>query len=745
MKYISDKDRFYIENKYHRQDEDFNPFDRFAYHGIDTDFTDGLGDEEIKEVLDRMYTECEGEERALVKARAFAYVLDNARVCVNEHDFFPCLYNWGRPLDRPLIYKWEADLFDSLPEVNREKKMHLRCSASEMWLDTNHVVPDWKDILSLGFSGILKRVRCYHEEAGALTKKEEAFFVSIETEYEAILRCIEKIIGYVKENPCEKSSLVLSSLETLLTGAPKNTFDALMMMYLYFIFSECVDSFQVRSIGHGLDRSLNAYYRRDIESGRFTRDEIKTFLAYFFLQFSAIGNYWGQPFYLCTTDFDCKTDISDLTLDILDVYDTLGIYNPKIQIKIDAHTPKTVVMTALDMIRRGHSSIVFCCIPGITKSLMSCYGTTFEEARDCDISGCNEMHVRADEANMISSIANVAKAVAYVFDNGVDEVTGDVVGLRTGEVEEFKTFDDFYEAFIKQLAHLFDSIIGMAARYEHHVSDVNPSVMLSGTMERSLKKKVDAYAFGVKYPTSSILICSLATAIDSVLAVKELVFDKKLTTLMELKKALDANWEGYESLRRLALSAEHKYGIDDEEADRYAAAIFKWISVYVTGRSNSRGGVYKVGVPSTRHFITFGRKTKATPDGRRMGEELAKNSAPVIGMERRGVTAMIHSALKCDPYLFSEAYVLDVMLHPSAVSGDNGLEAMYAIVATYMKNGGISIQFNVFNTETLRDAQKNPEKYKNLQVRVSGWNALWNNMTPDEQHASLIRAEGLSK
>ncbi len=747
MSYIASEDRIYIENKYHLQKNAFDPFNRFAYHGCDTQFSEGLDDEEMKEALSRMAEENANDDRALLKARGFAFVLDNAKVTLNPHDYFPCLYNWGRALDRPMFFRWEAEVFETRPSLNDKKRLFLRTATAEMWLDTNHVVPDWQDILSLGFFGILERAKRYHEKHlsnGELTKKEEAFFASIEIEYSAMIRFIGRLINYTEEHPSEKSPTVLKSLKTLECGAPQSTFDALMTMYLYFMFSESVGSFQVRSLGHGLDRSLYPFYKRDTENGVFTKDEIKTFLAYFFLQFSAIGNYWGQPFYLCATDFSGKTDISHFTQEILEVYDSLEIYNPKIQLKIDYATPKSLILQVLDMIRRGHSSIVICCVPGIIKSLTSCYGTTVDEARDCDISGCNEMHVRANEANMISSIANVAKAVNWVFDNGVDTLTGEQVGLNTGLIDSFKSFDEFYNAFIKQLSHLFDSIIEMAREYEHLVCEVNPSVELSGTMEQSLEKKVDAYAFGVKYPTSSILLCSIATAIDSVLAVKELVFDKKVVTLAEYKKALDSNWEGYEELRLMALRAEHKYGINDDEADKYAAALFRWMALYVTGRKNSRGGVYKVGVPSTRHFINYGKKTKATPDGRRMGEELSKNSAPVIGMERRGVTAMINSALKCSPYLFSEAYVLDVMLHPSAVSGESGLEAMYALVMSYMKQNGISIQFNIFNTETLKDAQEHPEKYKNLQVRVSGWNALWNNMSREEQNAYIIRAEGLS-
>ena len=746
MRYICETDKAFIENKYHDTNEPFDPHRKFTYHGKITEYSEGLDDAQMREEMNRFYEQGKGEYRALVKARAFAFVLDNAKINVSDKDYFPCIYNWGRPLDEPLIMKWIDELFESIDGLNEQIEDFRESGTADMWLDTCHVVPDWRDILSLGFSGLLERAARYREDfraEGKLTEKEAAFFDSIEIEYNAILRLIDRFIDYAKAHPGEKTSLIAESLTRIRRQPPQNSFDALMLMYIYFICSESIDSYQVRSTGNGFDRALYPYYKRDIEDGTFTAEQIKSFIAYFFMQFSAIGNYWGQPLYLCSTDVDEKTDISELTLDILEVFDSLDIYNPKIQLKIDINTPKPVLLKALDIVRRGKSSFVFCCKPGIIKALMGCYGTTYEEARDCDISGCNEMHVRADEANMISGILNVSKAISFVFDNGMDTISGKQIGLKTGDVTKFKTFDEFYSAVLKQLAYLIDEAIGMARKYEHHVAEVNPAIMLSATMRRALEKKVDAYAFGVKYPTSSILYNAYATTVDSILAIKELVFDKQVATLADFKNALDNNWKGYERLRAKALKAEHKYGTNDEVADTYAAALHRWLSIYITGQKNSRGGVYKTGAPSTLHFISQGTVTKATPDGRAMGEELSKNSAPVIGMERCGVTAMINSAIKTTPWLNSEAYVLDVMLHPSAVSGDDGLEAMYGIVMSYLKRDGVSIQFNVFNAQMLRDAQEHPEKYKNLQVRISGWSVLWNSLTKEEQQAYIIRAEGL--
>ena len=269
--------------------------------------------------------------------------------------------------------------------------------------------------------------------------------------------------------------------------------------------------------------------------------------------------------------------------------------------------------------------------------------------------------------------------------------------------------------------------------------------MHSATIKRSLETMLDGYAKGVKYNTSSLLNCAFATAVDSVLAVKELVFDTKQTTMAELKDALDKNWVGYEKLRAKALNCKLKYGNGIEEADRYAFAMSKWYATYVTGKPNGRGGVYKADMHSALQFIIQGKKTEATPDGRKFGDEYSKNGSPSVGMDRNGVTALVKSAIATVPSMYSVSYNLDVMLHPSAVKGEEGLAAMRAIIETYMKNDGLSIQFNIFNADTLKDAQKNPDKYKNLQVRVSGWNGLWNNLSKEEQDAYILRAENIQQ
>ncbi len=460
------------------------------------------------------------------------------------------------------------------------------------------------------------------------------------------------------------------------------------------------------------------------------------------MQWSAIGNYWGQPFYMGGTDARGKTRYNELSELILDIYDGLDIYNPKIQLKVNEGTPSTILDRAFDMIRRGHSSVVFCCEPGMMRAVMS-YGASYDEALNMDIRGCYETGVRANEVSTATGYINGPKALLYVFSNGYDPVLKKCFGVKTGELEQLKSFEDFYAAVLRQWENLIEMTVRAAREYEKHLGYINPSNMYSATVESALKKGRDAYQCGVKFNNSSILNCGFATLVDSVMAVKEFVYDKKRITLAELARALGRNWEGYEELRLEILGSPHKYGNNDEETDIYSEALASYFASRVMGRANARGGVFKPLMHTAMMFVWQGEKTGATPDGRRDGEEMSKNASPAPGTDKNGITALINSALRTRPYEYAEGHCLDVMLHPSTVAGEAGLCVMKSLLLAYMRNGGVSIQFNVFDAAALKDAQVHPEKYRTLQVRICGWNALWNSLDRKEQDAYLKRAENI--
>ncbi len=741
---ITFEDRKYIQNKYHDTEKPFNPFKRMQYHGYDYP-NNGLSDGQIISGLKEYIKDFDKLSRPIIKARAIEFVLKNTKIDVNEHDYFIGVNSWDRLAEKVTYDNWIRELFATVPEMNTIMQDYVSSEVMHVVPDFDHVIPDWNALLELGFTGIIERVKKYknlHEEDGTLTEEMADRFDAMIIEYTAIINFIGRLYNFAIKQTHQKAKDVAACLKRLHDGAPQNFYDALQMIYIYFMISESVDSYQVRSLGHGLDSTLYPYYKRDLENGTFTKEQMKTLLSYFLMQWTGIGNYFGQPTYLGGTDINGNTKVNELSYLILDLYQELGIFNPKVQIKVNYNTPKDFLFKALNMIRNGQPCFVFCCEKGFIKAMME-YGVPLEEAVNFDIAGCYESKVRANEVSTACATFNMAKPVLYVLRRGVDEQLNKRIGIDTGDILGLKTFEEFYQAYLRQCDYLMETSLNLIDKFEKYLSHVNPSSLYSATIEHSLIKGEDAYQCGTKYNNSCFGISGFASAVDALMAIKKFVYDDKIISLNELKTALDNDWVGYEKLRLKIKNCKYKYGNGEPKTDEFARAILDRVYTYINDRPNVRGGVYKTEMHSALHFVRQGKLTGATPDGRVAGEELSKNASPSVGMDKEGVTALINSALNLKPYKHHEGFCLDLMLHPSSVQGDEGLEVMYSLLMTYLDGDGMSLQFNVFDENTLLDAQKNPEKYKNLQVRVCGWNVLWNNLSKEEQSVYIERAKNI--
>ncbi len=745
-----DTDRPIIERKYNIPEEITAPhhtINRFAYHGYDYDPTSGLSDEAMNEGIAALAAELDIQNlpHPVYKAKLLAYVLDNTQIDTPAHDYFFGLRAWGRLISKYTVGRWEADNKQRHPNELERLRMEINTGTNYGALDYDHTVPNWDLLTEKGFPGVLAMVHESYEnikEKGELTDKKEALYRGMVITYEAIIRFLDRLAKRARTQTHAKAEKMAVCFENLRDGAPTDTYEALQLIYAYFMISESIDNYQVRSLGHGLDQTLYPYFVSDIESGRYTKEEIGELIAYFLMQWQAINNYWGQPVYLGGANPDGTTRVNELSYYILDIYDKLGLYNPKLQLKIYTSTPSDFKEKALEMVRHGTSSIVFLNGDMITKCLMA-RGATYEEAVDSVISGCYEYKTKGKGIGIGVSYYNMLKGISMVFDNGVDTPTGIEVGLKTGEISEFDTFDKFYKAYLEQTRFMLHSYLDAVDGLATDIADINPSLMFSATIDTCRETLTDALDSGTDNYITGCLTSGIGTAVDALMAVRELVYEKKVVTLEEMKAALDANWEGYEALRKKALSMDCKYGNGNIVADSYAAALLRFVYDSIADKKNCHGGKYVIDGHSARAFLIHGEKTKATPDGRRHGDETSKNFSPTPGADRKGITALIRSATHVDTSLCTEGYCLDAMLHPSAVQGEDGMIAMRSVLDTYMNKGGQSIQFNIFSAEMLRDAQAHPEKYKNLQVRVCGWNILWNDMAKVEQDAYILRAENI--
>ena len=302
----------------------------------------------------------------VIKGKLFEYICRNIRIDVNPHDWFPgfgCFDRNRRPIS-PIIREWDREVNETfLRESNEIMNARNDAGLHSMWKDFDHSVPDWDSILTLGFPGLLRRAEQYRaerERRGTMTDDARAYFDGIAITLNAVIEMLDRFLRYAEEH-ADGSPRVLAEaecLKQLRAGAPRNTYEVLQIIYLHFMFCEHIDRMQVRSLGN-LDRMLYPYYKRDLEEGRFTEEQIREFFACFLMQWASINNYWGHPFYLGGTKADGSTEINPLSFLILDVFDELAVPTPKIQIKVARNTPQEFLDKALDMIRRGHNSLVF--------------------------------------------------------------------------------------------------------------------------------------------------------------------------------------------------------------------------------------------------------------------------------------------------------------------------------------------------------------------------------------------------
>ncbi len=554
-----------------------------------------------------------------------------------------------------------------------------------------------------------------------------------------MLAFLDRLCALAKSTP--GSEKMAAALENLSTQPPKTFYEALLLIYLYFMISEHVDQLQVRSLSN-FDRQLLPFYEQDLRSG-ICEEALRTELAYFLLQFTAIGNYWNQPVYLGGENADGSTVINALSYAFLDVYDKMGLYSPKIQIKISPSTPKEFVCRALDMIRRGHNSIVFLCDTTIRKALVR-RGASEEAARLCNVTGCYEYSVQGSYGTGMN-YSNLLKPLEYALHEGRDGVTGILSGLPCPPASEYESFDALYTEYKRQLKHLIDTTTAVNNAYEGYLCHINPLSLLSATFPSCLEKGKDALGGGAVSNKTTMEFGFLADLADSLTMLQKYVFERKALTLPEFVRMLDGNFEGNELFRAKLCADREKYGNNKERPDAFAVDTVNFIVDTIGGRPNSetRGGTWGCSFHVARQSYTQASKTAASPNGRLLGEELSKNLSASMGMNREGATAAILSATKIDATAIGGDACLDLGLLPSAVQGEDGLQAMYGLLMTFCDRGGHALHINVFDADTLRDAQAHPEKYQDLQIRVCGWSVLWNNICKEEQDGFIRQAESL--
>lgn len=678
------------------------------------------------------------EPKAVRHAKMMAYVLDHTRLAVNRDDWFADGFEGGYIVSKQRD-AWKNEAYAPMRAACSEaEKRGEACRAFSSWDDFGHTAPYWERLLLLGLPGVLQDIRT-HRVAG-IGAAQRAFYDSCEIAYEAVMRFMLRLADEAERAGGEQLQTAAENLRNLTRRAPQTMHEAMQLLFVYYFTELRVEGTTVRSIGM-LDRLLLPFYRADLQSGAYTAAQLRELLQYFLYRFFAANIGSNLPFSLCGTDADGNDLTNELSYLILEVYGELNVPSPKLHLLCSNGTPESVKELAMRLIQAGSNSIVFANSEVFAQALRN-IGVEEADARRFVLVGCYEPSVIGKEIPCTcNGRISLPKAVEYALTNGVDLLTGEQVGPQTGNAASFADFDAFYNAVTAQTRYFTDTVIHRVSSMEEQYPEVHHAPLISANYEEALTRGVDVYSGGAKYNNSSINMLGLATAADALYVIKQLVYEEKRLTLPQLCEILRQNWAGQELLRLHCKNDYAKYGNNHAEVDALAVRLANDAAVMINNRSNGRGGRFRAGFFSIDWRMEFGQYTGASADGRKAGEPLSKNIGATAGADVQGATAHILSATKIDYTKIPNGTALDLVFHSSAASGEAGLHALMAMLNVFLARGGVAFQCNIFDPSVLRAAQKEPEKYATLQVRLCGWNVYFTDLGKTEQEEFIRQAE----
>jgi formate C-acetyltransferase len=705
------------------------------------DAATGLTVEKLWQEAENYLGDNNSMSRVLQKAEIYRIIVTRAQIAVDPLDWFADKLNHGNILRR-IQGRWHKEAErNNLPNETEWLNQARDSGSVDAVLDLGHLTPGWKYMFENGLLGLLAKAEEYRSLLGAgITKEQEDFYQALEIVYRATITYAERLAQLaeqlIQENSQDKPHLIeiAKSLRKVPANPPETLHEALQFYYLMHQLIE-MEGENIRSMC-GFDRLMYPYYKADIEAGRLTKDQAKELIKFFWIKFFAHtkGKDNGKNFYFGGQYPDGSDAVNELSYLALDVYSELKLTDPKLSVRFHKGTPEEFTRRVADIIKNGQTSFVLVndetAIPAIIRR-----GKTLEEARSYTLIGCYEPAIEGREIACNMSIkVNLAKCVELALNNGFDPVRKVQLGPETGDPAAFKSFDKFYDACIAQLDYYMEGAFRCIRAFENYWPVINPSPLLAGTFIDCLEKGKDIGQHGPQYNNTGCMGASLANCVDSLLSVKKLIYDEKRITLDELKKALADNFEGEEQLRQYILNRIPKWGNNNPEADQLARKVSDWYTTKVNNTRNNRGGWFQASMFTLTYRWSMGKCTGALPDGRKAGMPLAPGINAMTGNDKKGVTALINSATKLNFLDIPNGSVVDINLHPSAVSGNEGLEAFIALIKTFFAKGGYALQFNIFDTEMLRDAQRHPEQYSTLQIRVTGWNVYFVTLSEYEQN-----------
>ncbi len=538
--------------------------------------------------------------------------------------------------------------------------------------------------------------------------------------------------------------------------APRDLWEAIQMYWFVHLGTITeLNGWDAMNPGH-FDQHLGPFYNKGIADGTLTRDQAKELISCFWIK---VNNHTAPPKVGITAkesgtynDFTninlggVKADGTDGSNEVsyicLEVLDELHILQPGCSIHISSVTPDRFLHAGCRVIRKGYGyPSVF--NPDAYVQEMLRQGKTLRDAREGGCSGCIEVGAFGKEAYLLTGYLNVPKILEVTLNNGTDPVTGNKVGLETGDPRTFQSYDQLYDAFLKQIHFIIDQKVRVSNYIDRMFAKYAPATFLSLYIDDCIERGKDYYDCGPRYNSTYIQCTGLGTVTDCLSVMKKHVFEDKKIEMDTLLAAVAKNWEGEEKLRQFILNRTPFFGNDDAYADSIAVKVYDDLVDAIDGKPNTKGSCFRLNMLSTTCHVYFGLVLGASVNGRFAKRSISDGTSPSQGADTHGPTAVIKSLGKLDQ-IKSGGTLLNLRFLPSLLKKDSDIEKLASLIRTYFGMGGHHVQFNIVDTDTLHAAQKTPEDYKDLLVRMAGYSDYFNDMNADLQGEIISRTENES-
>jgi len=573
---------------------------------------------------------------------------------------------------------------------------------------------------------VISFARRYSELAAKMAARES------DPDRAAELREIARVCSRVPEHPAE------------------TLHEAVQSLYFIHLVAQIESGGNSISLGR-IDQILFPYFQKDVEAGRGSKELARELVAMLFIKTNEIWNVLEEAFIPGGEGTEGKTtqnvtvggvgpDGRDATNDMsyiaLDAYADVRTVQPNFGVRIAPDCPAELMRRAVEYDRDG-VLMHFFNDEAIIRSLIR-GGHALEDARNYGMVGCLEPNAQGKTFGSTFAVQfSGIKCVELALSNGIDNIFGYPSGIESGDPSAFKNFEDLWDAYDRQVRHFINQMVRGMEVLDKTIAETVPSPFASSMVEGCLEKGLDLTRGGALYNSTGVQFMGFANVVDSLYAVKKAVFEDRLFTMADLTNWLAQDWQDVEDKRVYFLNRIPKYGNDNDEVDALGVRVMDHYCDVLSGYRNFRGGFFWPGVFSVGFHITMGAFTGATPDGRFAGDVLGNGITPTTGNAVSGPTAIMNSVVKLPVTRATNGVNLNMRFQGKKIR----TEHLAALIQTYFRNGGTQVQFNMVDSAILRDAQKHPEKHRDLFVRVSGYSAEFIGLSEIAQDEIISRTE----